>query len=158
MSRNQHRVELSRVIPADRERVFEAWTRPEHLKRWSCPEGAEVEEAEVDLVVGGRYRICMRVSEDSTVTAQGVYRHIEPPHRLSYTWDWQEEPHRMGLETLVTVEFKDLGAATEVILRHEGFPDAENTDGHRVGWQSCLGRLVVTIEAEASHEQLRSSA
>ncbi len=45
---------MSRVIGESRERVFEAWTRPEHMKQWACPEHATVDDVQVDLTVRGR--------------------------------------------------------------------------------------------------------
>lgn len=131
---------VSRVIKGDREAVFRAWTEPEQLKSWSCPEGATVEDARIELRVGGRYRLRMRGSEDQIHTAVGVYREVTPPRRLVYTWEWEEEDHAVG-ETLVTVEFHEVGGATEVVLTHELFPAAEATAAHEQGWTSCLDRL-----------------
>jgi uncharacterized protein YndB with AHSA1/START domain len=129
---------LSRVIKASREKVFEAWTQPEHMKKWSCPEGMNVGDAQVDLTVGGRYLIRMESPEGKVHTAVGIYREIEKPSRLVYTWDWQEES--IG-ETIVTVEFNEVGESTEVMLSHELFPNGEAKVGHEEGWTSCLNRL-----------------
>ncbi len=129
---------ISRVIKASRERVFAAWTEPHHLKQWSCPEGFRVADVQVDLSVGGRYTIRMENPDGQAHTAIGVYREIEPPQRLSYTWDWKEES--IG-ETLVTVEFNELGESTEVVLTHEMFPNVEAKVSHEEGWNSCLNRL-----------------
>jgi uncharacterized protein YndB with AHSA1/START domain len=140
---------LTRVIRAAPERVFQAWTRPDELKRWSCPEGLSVADTAVDLRVGGSYRIRMRDPEGALHTAVGTYREIDPPRRLVYTWEWVEETHKVG-ETLVTVEFKDLGGSTEVILTHERFPAAEATQAHEDGWISCLDRLEQVFAGGAS--------
>lgn len=131
---------LTRVVKADRDRVFEAWTVPDHLRRWACPEGSQVEDAYVDLTEGGRYRIRMRGPEGQVHTAFGVYREIDRPNKLVYTWDWEEKDHQVG-ETLVTVEFNDLGGSTEVVLTHELFPNAEAMKAHSEGWNSCLDRF-----------------
>ena len=88
----------------------------------------------------------MRNAEGQTHTAVGTYREISPPTRLVYTWDWVEEEYQVG-ETLVTVEFKDLGGSTEVVLRHERFPAAEATAAHEEGWTSCLTRLEDVFDA-----------
>ena len=130
---------VSRIVAAPAQRAFEAWTRPEHVRRWSCPEDARVAEADIDLTVGGRYRIRMAGSEDETYTAYGVYREIDAPRRLVYTWDWEEEAYRVG-ETIVTVEFNDLGDSTEIVVTHEGFPAPEATEGHLSGWTGCLNQ------------------
>ena len=68
-------LKLSRVIQADLDTVFQAWTEPDHLKKWSAPEGVSVALAEVDLRVGGRYHIRMRNAEPP--------RHGPRPDRLS---------------------------------------------------------------------------
>jgi glutathione S-transferase len=127
------------LIQADPAKVFEAWTDPKQLNLWSAPEPMEV-EAEVDLRVGGRYRILMKGSDGGVFTAVGEYREIDPPHRISYTWKWEEEGNDY-YDTLVTVEFLDRDGATEVVLVHELFPDAEIAGKHTEGWTSCLNRL-----------------
>ncbi|MEZ4415916.1 MAG: SRPBCC domain-containing protein [Gemmatimonadota bacterium] len=132
-------VKVSRRVEAGLERVFRAWTDPAQMKQWACPEHAVVEEASVDLRVGGGYEIRMRGDEER-YTAYGTYRVVHRPHRLVYTWDWREEAHRMG-ETLVTVEFVASGEGTEVTVTHERFPSVEARDGHQFGWTSCLDRF-----------------
>lgn len=130
---------VSRMIKADRETVFRAWTDPEHLKHWAAPEGGyTVARAEVDLVVGGRYRCEMHTPAGETIAAFGTYREIRRPSRLVYTWDWEGES--IG-ETVVTVEFNDVGGATEVVLTHERFANAEAKSNHEKGWMSCLNKL-----------------
>lgn len=131
---------LTRLIAADPQTVFDAWTRPEHMRRWSCPEGARVEEVNVDLRVGGAYSIRMKGAEGDVHNAFGTYREIDPPHRLVYTWDWREADHAVG-ETVVTVEFHPRDDGTEVVIVQEGFPTPEAMAGHQQGWQSCLNRL-----------------
>lgn len=131
---------LTRVLQADPATVFRAWTEPDQLRHWSCPEGASITDVDVDLRVGGRYRIRMRGADGQVHTAFGVYREIARPHRLVYTWDWEEADYAMG-ETLVTVEFAPRGNATAVTLTHELFPAAEAKTSHEEGWASCLNRL-----------------
>lgn len=136
----QTSVRISRVINADPETLFRAWTEPDQLKRWSCPQGTTLADVAVDLTVGGRYRLRMEAPDGTAHTAIGVYREIEAPHRLVYTWGWEEEDYDVG-ETLVTVEFHDRGGASEVVLTHELFPSVEATSQHSDGWTSCFTRL-----------------
>lgn len=135
-----HVVELRRTIKAPREKVFEAWTQPEQMKRWACPEGVTLESVESDPRPGGTYRLAMRGEEGERHTAHGSYRVVEPPARLVYTWDWEEEDQAMG-ETVVTVEFLVVDEGTEVVLVHRGFPAPEAAGGHEEGWGSCLNKL-----------------
>jgi len=143
-----HSLRVSRVIQADVETVFRAWTEPSQLKLWSCPEGATVDDASVDLSVGGAYRIRMK-GEEGFWTAVGVYREIDPPKRLVYTWDWEEKAVKMSKhdrlgsadETVVTVDFSARDGGTEVVVTHTLFPSLEAKDGHLAGWVGCLDKL-----------------
>ena len=132
-------IQLSRIFPAPRERVFKAWTDPEELKRWIAPgDDFSTPIVEVDLRVGKSYRIGMKSPDGNLYVAVGTYREIVPPKKLVYTWSW--EGGEMG-ETLVTVEFREQGQSTEIILKHEMFPDEQTRDQHNWGWNGCLGRL-----------------
>lgn len=131
-------LEIRRLIPAARERVFDAWTQAKELDRWSAPSPMTA-RAEVDLRVGGRYRIVMRDPDGVERSVAGVYRVVERPSKLVYTWKWEESP--MG-DSVVTVEFHDRGKETEVILRHEGLADADSRARHEHGWNGCLDNLV----------------
>ena len=137
---SEHTMRLTRVIAADPKTVFSAWTEPEHMKHWSAPEGMEVPFVELDLRVGGTFKLTMRNSEGQDVKAFGEYRVVDPPRRLSYTWDWENEEHHMG-ETLITVDFNPVDGGTEGIMTHEFFPTEKFAADHTHGWTSCLNRL-----------------
>ena len=136
---------LERRYEAPRERVFDAWTNPEVLKQWWAAFPTwETPTAEVDLRPGGSYRLAMRDPESgATHTLVGEYREIERPERLTYTWTWEgKAPEMQGSEnTLVEVEFRDDGGATEVVVTHSGFATPELRDQHAHGWNGCLDNL-----------------
>jgi uncharacterized protein YndB with AHSA1/START domain len=73
----------------------------------------------------------------------GAYREVRPPEKLVYTWYWESEPE-LG-ETLVTVEFRDLGNSSEVVVTHELFPTEKARDDHDKGWNSCIDRLAQAL-------------
>jgi uncharacterized protein YndB with AHSA1/START domain len=131
---------LTRVIKAAPATVFSAWTEPAQLRQWSCPEGMELPDVQVDLRVGGSLLLDMLGEDGVHHTAFGEYREIDAPHRLVYTWDWKQEGDAMG-ETLITVEFNPHGEHTEVVMTHEKMPSIELKDAHDHGWTSCLDRL-----------------
>jgi uncharacterized protein YndB with AHSA1/START domain len=136
----QNTLNLRRIFKAPREKVFRAWTDPEELKTWWGPEGYVTPSAEVDLRVGGKYRLGMRKLPDGEIFyLSGAYREVRLPERLVYTWRWEAKPE-MG-ETLVTVEFREVGRSTEVVLTHERFPTEKARDDHNRGWSGCLDRL-----------------
>jgi uncharacterized protein YndB with AHSA1/START domain len=136
-------IEIHRTIKAPLRRVFDAWTRPEEMKQWAAPGPLAVPVAEVDLRVGGRYRMTMRGPDGAEHRVVGVYREVDPPRRLVYTWSWETDP--TVTDTVVTVEFHDRGGSTEVVLRHEGFPTVEKRDRHDSGWNGCLDKLQTLV-------------
>jgi glutathione S-transferase len=135
-----HSLKLSRTVPVSPETAFDAWTQPEQARKWSCPEGAVVHDIKSDFRVGGAYRLQMKNAEGGFHTATGTYQKIERPHAVSYTWDWEEEDHHMGIATLVTVTFQAVDGGTEVTVVHDGFPVEEAKDAHEMGWGSCLNQ------------------
>ncbi len=144
---------IRRILAAPRELVFKAWTEPDNLKKW-WGVGADYSTpiAEVDLRVGGKYRLGMQAPDrDQPFVVGGTYREVHPPEKLVYTWIWehhaeQEDADFTPAETLVTVEFRDLGGRTEVVLTHELFPDVNMRDEHSHGWTGCLEQLATLVE------------
>jgi len=75
--------------------------------------------------------------------AFGTFQDVRSPEKLVYTWNWS---HRDIGDTLVTLEFRDLGGQTELVLTHERFPNIEERDGHSQGWNGCFDRLEKFIQ------------
>jgi uncharacterized protein YndB with AHSA1/START domain len=134
---------VRRIVRADLTRVFDAWTQPKHLRNWWGPKSVECIDAEVDLRVGGRYRIANEFPDGKVLWISGEFEAIERPLRLVYTW-------RVGTEDApaerVTVSFEPRGEETEVIVTHERIPTAAMRDMHEQGWLGCLDGLVEYLE------------
>ncbi len=133
-------VEVRQLLDASADVAFEAWTKPEHVKKWWSPSETTVcTLCEIDLRVGGRYRIHMHDSSDqNTCKAHGEFQEISPPERLVYTWN--AETHQGTVtNALVTVEFHRKGKQkTELVLRHSRLPDTAIRQGHRETWGKIL--------------------
>ena len=103
--------------------------------------------AEVNLLVGGLYRIQIKDPSGAIHTVGGVYQEIQRPTRLVFTWAWEEAGDCGGgtddpiTETLVTVEFHQVETGTELILTHEQLPTEEAREKHQEGWSGCLTQL-----------------
>ena len=134
---------VRRLIRASPERIFEAWTQPNHLKQWWGPKSVECVDAEVDLRVGGHYRIANQFPDGKILWISGEFEAIERPHRLVYTW------HVGAAEAAaerVTITFEARGKETEVIVAHECIPTEVMRDMHEQGWVGCLDGLVDYLE------------
>jgi uncharacterized protein YndB with AHSA1/START domain len=135
-------LKMSRTIRTTREKAFQAWTDPDQLKKWfAVSEGFTTPIAEVDLQVGGRYRLGMKAPGDNPILiVGGTYQEILTPERLVFTWCW-ETPDPNEPETLVTVEFLEQEDGTEIKLKHELFTDVPQRDKHGDGWAGCFEHL-----------------
>lgn len=136
---------LEHTFGAPRDRVFEAWSHPEVLRRWWAADSDWTSPAvEVDLRPGGCCHLSMEDPSAGAVhTVGGEYLEVTPPQRLVYTWarETPGSPTR-DLTTLVTVEFHEAGPErTTVVLTHSGFADDGRRDLHAEGWSACLANL-----------------
>jgi uncharacterized protein YndB with AHSA1/START domain len=144
-----NRLEITRVIDAPRAQVFRAWTDPDELRRWWGPGEFTCPEAHVDLRPGGRYRLVMQPTAGEPMVVGGTYREVEPPVRLVYTWRWESGPPAGESESLVTVEFRDLGERTEVFLTHSEFPPEHGPAPYQLGWEGGLDKIEQLLASHA---------
>ena len=100
---------LTRVFYAPRRLVWDAFTKPELLKRWFGPRGWSMADCEVDLRVGGHYRFVLQGPDGTKMGMRGVYREIVPPERTVYTESFDDFP---GDDALVTTTFVEQGGKT----------------------------------------------
>ena len=129
---------IKRRFNAPPEKVFQAWTDPEKVKRWMGPGEVKVLAANGDLCSGGRYRWLMRTPDNEEHDVSGVYREVIPNKKLVFTWAWKTTPER---ESLVTVTFKQDGSGTIMTLTHEQFFDEDARDRHQYGWNGAIEKL-----------------
>lgn len=136
-----HALELRRTYPHAPMAVYQAFTEPDQIMAWFGPEGYEAIEAATEPRPGGAYRIVMRKLPDGApFYVAGVYRQVVPGELLSFTWQWFNNP-KEGIETLVEVRFTPVSGGTELVIRHQLFPETEMRDGHIQGWSSTLVKL-----------------
>jgi uncharacterized protein YndB with AHSA1/START domain len=138
---------LERTFQAPAQKVFDAWTSEEVLRRWFYGQpGWETPEAEVDLRVGGAVRIVMRnPDKGEDHGGGGHYTEIDPPTRLAFTWTWDrdEEDRKM----LIEIDFEEADGATIVRFTHSGLRDEESARDHEGGWTTCFDNLERALEA-----------
>jgi uncharacterized protein YndB with AHSA1/START domain len=139
-------VRVERTFNAPAQAVFDAWTSPEVMRRWwhAGPDW-ETLVADVDLRVGGRFRISMSGPDGQTHTGIGAYTVVEPPRLLAFTWTWEGEEFTLGADTLVEVEFDERDGATTVVLSHSGLPGEESARSHTAGWEEVFDNLASKV-------------
>ena len=143
------RLVFRRVMPAPPARMFALWTEPTSIRKWFGGEEVEVAGAVLDLQAGGAYSITVRDAAGDSVIS-GRFLVVEVPARLVYTWKL-EGPMGATSETTVTVEFRELGEGTELLLEHGPFPEPQIRALHAQGWENCFRRQHQLLQpAEAS--------
>lgn len=140
MQPNELALEMKRVIRAARPLVFKALTEPAELAKWWGPSGFTAPSVEVDLRVGGSYRIAMQPPDGDLFYLSGEFREVDPPARLAYTFRW-EDPDPDDQETLVTLTLLDLNDSTELVLTQAEFATEGRRALHDQGWTDALDRL-----------------
>jgi len=113
--------------------VFEAWTRPELFRRWWAPKssGASLLSCEMDVRVGGRYRIEFGHEASRSMAFFGRYIEVTPHSRLVWTNDESDDG------AVTTVTFEEQGGKTLLVL-HELYPSKEALDDAIVGMEGGM--------------------
>ena len=137
---SQPSLTLKRHLKAPPQKVYEAWTQPEKMIQWwgVGAMGGRTPIAQVDVRVGGRFRVQFWSQNGEHNSASGAYREIVPGERLVFSWSWQSTPERVSQ---VTLTFKPDGDGTMLTLMHEQFADEKARDSHRGGWTAALDNL-----------------
>ena len=143
--RYEFSVAITRVYDAPRERVFEAWTRAEHLAHWFGPKGFTTHSCEADARPGGIFRLCMRSPGGRDYWVRGTFREVLPPERIVIACAADDETGVERLQEVIDVRFEKQGAATRLLLNAsaEGrSPEAAAMlAGMQEGWSGTLDRL-----------------
>jgi uncharacterized protein YndB with AHSA1/START domain len=161
------KVEVTVSLPTDREiafacrfhrtaqLLFEAWTRPEHLRQWWGCEGSTITHCAIDLCVGGTWSLVMQMADGSRHPFHGAYREILRPRRLVYT-ECYEMPQYGSPEWLTTVTFDEHEAETVVThtIRHKS---REVRDGHlQAGMQEGTIQTLTRLNEHTAAMQQRT--
>lgn len=134
---------ITRTFDAPRDVVFDAFTDPEKVKKWSeCPDGATL-NVTMDFRVGGECRSIVEMDGSTVLTSIATYTEIDVPRRLAYRLNW--EPLQVP-ETLIMVNFTEHGAKTEVFLMQSGLSGDDMKDAVQEGWGSAFDKLAGAVD------------
>ena len=150
--RSERELVVTRTFNAPARIVFEAWTRPELVKRWWVPKsmGMSLLSCEMDARVGGKYRLEFVLEDSKSMAFFGTYIEVTPHSRLV----WTNEESDDGAVTTVT--FDEQSGTTRLVM-HELYPSKEALDAAGTGAADAmvetfaqLDDLLATLGASAA--------
>lgn len=145
---------LEREIDVPKHLVWEAWTKPEHLKVWFCPKPWSVSECEIDLRPGGAFNTTMRSPEGDEFPSEGCYLEVFPMERLVWTSVLQSgfRPAPEGdLPFTAIIALESIGTGTKytatALHRDESGCEKHKAMGFVEGWGTALDQLVSHVKS-----------
>ncbi len=140
---------MERTFDAPVDRVFRAWSDPGELAQWAWGSIGHDVRADVDLRVGGAYRITSSQPGQPTVACEGIYEEVVTDRRLVYSLHWDAPMGYDAPDERVTVEFVGRGEQTDVTFVHEGVPHEIARDEHEKGWANTFDTLTQLLHDDA---------
>lgn len=140
MTVDKRKLNVRRHIKASPETVFDAWTDPEKMQKWWGLKEASCPCVEIDLKVGGAYRIANALPDGRVIWITGYYEAIIRPNRLVYTWSVDG-----GAPEKVEVSIDPSDNGSLLTICHFAIPDTETYSGHERGWMESLNALEVFL-------------
>ncbi len=130
MASGKESITVAASVEAPVEKVWECYTRPEHITRWChASDDWHAPHAENDLREGGRFKTTMAARDGSfSFDFSGVYDHVNPHHEIRYTLDDGRK---------VTVLFNGSGTTTDIMQTFEA-EETNSIEMQRSGWQAIL--------------------
>jgi uncharacterized protein YndB with AHSA1/START domain len=149
---------MTRVFDAPRNLVWDAFTKPELLKRWFGPRGWSMVVCEMDLRVGGGFRFVLRGPDGKDMGMRGVYREIVAPERSVHMESFDDYPG----ESQVTGAFVEQDGKTTltatVLYPSKEVRDTVIQSGMEHGAAESYDKLAEMLAATASGEESRGAA
>ena len=148
---------MTRIFDAPRRRVFDAWTRAEHLGKWYAPKGFTITDCAADPRPGGVFRMRWRAPWGGTFSVRGEYREVQAPKRVVIACTLEDDERACSLEEIIEVEFEQSGSRTKLLLNStalgKGAQAPRLLAGLDKGWTQTVDRLRVLLNPETPQEK-----
>lgn len=142
----EHRQHLS-AAPA---RVFAAFADAALVSQWLTPSPEVVLRVlQFEFRVGGTYRFAYDVPGGMTMHVNGVYRTIEPPSTIVFSWNIEPPDEHAGVRSEVTVTLTPRGSGTDLRIRHAQLTAPGACERHEAGWRGAAGNLAALLGSVA---------
>jgi uncharacterized protein YndB with AHSA1/START domain len=143
---------ITRTFNAPQSLVWQAWSQPEHFKKWWAPKGYTCPDAEIDFRVGGKFLASMMDDKGKKIWSTGTYKVIDPKTKIVFSDCCSNEKgdivsseeygmSGLPMEMEVTVMLKESAGNTEMTIIHKGLPAGEHQDGAKEGWNTSIDKM-----------------
>ncbi|MCY1545126.1 Activator of Hsp90 ATPase -like protein [compost metagenome] len=151
--RKNNEVFIEELFNASCERVFNAWTQPDQLMQWFAPTGCTISFKKLDIHPGGQFHSCVSNPQFGDCWCIGEYKEVLPNHKLVFSMINTDEnghpinPADLGMdpdwpgETLVTINFSEVGNKTRLTLHQTVSADLAKKTGAYGGWTMMFEKL-----------------
>ncbi|MBS1950360.1 MAG: SRPBCC family protein [Bacteroidetes bacterium] len=142
-----NRVSLHRVLTAQLEKVFRAFSEPSAIASWFPPYGFVCNVKEMNFEIGGHFKMSfMNFTTGNSHSFGGTYLEIRPNEFIKFS-DKFDDPNLPG-EITTTVTFKKVLCGTEIKIEQSGIPEKIPAEMCYLGWQESLDKLKRLVEPE----------
>lgn len=152
MNQTATKVEVRRRLQAPASRVFTMFGSAELVAQWLTP-APEVKLTVLafEFRVGGAYRFAYDIPDGRRMIVGGIYRVIEAPARIVFSWLIEPPDEHAGIESEVSVTITESGGVTELVIQHAKWNRADADARHAEGWRGALEQLAALLQrTEAS--------
>jgi len=154
---------VTRTFDVPVEQVWQAWTEPEHVKRWWGPDGFTAPIAEMDVREGGTSLVCMRSPGGAEFYNTWTYHRVAPSERLEFDMGFADangnaaHPAELGLPPDIppavrhVVTFEPVGPArTELTVTEHGYTSPQTVEISKLGLEQCLDKMAVELSGNGA--------
>jgi uncharacterized protein YndB with AHSA1/START domain len=154
MTANDNAAEVHRRFAVPPEKVFRAFAEARLVARWLSPSPEiALSVLHFDFRPSGSFRFAYHLPEGDTVVVGGVYRSIEPPSKIVFSWIIEPPDEHAGIKSEVTVTITPDDGGAELLIRHEKLAPIDAVERHAEGWRGALDQLSALLETqEAAHD------
>ena len=149
----QCEIVLTRVFNAPRKVVFDAFTKPELLKRWFGPRGWSLVVCEVDFRVGGGFRFVLRSPDGHQMGMRGTYCEIDAPYRSVHTEAFDDLPGESEVTTLLVERDGKTTLTATIVYASQEVRDAVLKSGMEHGAAESYDKLAELLASSSAAMQ-----
>lgn len=151
-------MQVSRHVKASRSTVYRALLDPDAIAAWRVPDGMSSQVHEFDPREGGYFRVSLTYDAPDragktaahTDTYHGHFLSLVPDERVVEQLQFEGADPGLAATMTMTTTLSDAPGGTEVVVRHDGIPDAIPAEDNETGTRMALDKLARLVESGAT--------